>query len=171
MERESRRGARGRRLFLVTVAGLYGVSFVLDRQFAMDALELAGPLLYRLAPVLLLVFLLFFVLNLTMRPDWVKVQVGKESGAKGWLIALVGGVLSVGPVYPWYALLKELRDQGMRSGLVSVFLYSRGIKLPLIPIMIHYFGLAFTITLAFYLVLFSLLGGVLLEKLLGTSRT
>jgi len=37
--------------------------------------------------------------------------------------------------------------------------------------MIHYLFVVFTVTLAFYPALFSLLGDVLLEKLLGTSRT
>jgi uncharacterized membrane protein YraQ (UPF0718 family) len=75
-------------------------------------------------------------------------------------------MLSVGPVYPWYALLGDLREKGMRSGLSAVFLYSRAIKLPLLPVMIHYFGLAYTLVLVAYLLLFSLLNGMAIEKLL-----
>ena len=85
---------------------------------------------------------------------------------KGWVVAVIGGVLSVGPVYPWYALLKELRTKGMRTALIAVFLYNRGIKLPLLPLMIHYFGMAFTLILAAYLTLFSLLSGVIMEKII-----
>jgi hypothetical protein len=56
----------------------------------------------------------------------------------------------------------------MRPGLVSVFLYTRAIKLPLLPLLIHYFGLAFSLILLSYLILFSLPAGVLLEWLLDT---
>ena len=53
----------------------------------------------------------------------------------------------------------------MRTALIAVFLYNRGIKLPLLPLMIHYFGMAFTLVLAVYLTLFSLLSGLVMEKI------
>jgi hypothetical protein len=158
-------------LFLLAVAVLYGILFLLDGQLVEDALGLAGKLLSQLAPVLLLVFLLIFLSNLLIRPVWVRANVGQHSGLKGWGIALVGGMLSVGPVYPWYALLGDLRNKGMRDALVAVFLYSRAIKLPLLPLMIHYFGLAYTLVLVLFLLLFSLLSGIAVEKLLGSNAS
>jgi uncharacterized membrane protein YraQ (UPF0718 family) len=155
---------RGSLLFLLIVIILYGITTLFDDQLALDAFELAGKLLYRLLPVLFLVFALIFLSNLLIRPDWVRLNVGKESGLKGWVVAVISGVLSVGPVYPWYALLKDLKAKGMRTALIAVFLYNRGIKLPLLPLMIHYFGLAFTLILAIYLTLFSLLSGLIMEK-------
>jgi uncharacterized membrane protein YraQ (UPF0718 family) len=152
-------------VFLLAVMVLYGVLFFLNEQLARDALDHAGKLLSRLAPVLVLVFVLIFLSNLLIRPAWVRTHVGQHSGWRGWAVAIFGGMLSVGPVYPWYALLGELKDKGMRPALVSVFLYSRAIKLPLLPLMIHYFGLAYTILLIAYLLLFSLLNGVAMEKL------
>ncbi|MEJ2315938.1 MAG: hypothetical protein P8Y83_03140 [Gammaproteobacteria bacterium] len=53
----------------------------------------------------------------------------------------------------------------MRPALVAVFLYSRAIKLPLLPLMIHYFGLAYTLLLIAYLLLFSLLNGMAMKRL------
>ena len=153
-------------LSMLSVMTLYGVVFLLNEQLARDALDYAGKLLSRLAPVLALVFILFFLSNLLIRPAWVRTHVGQHSGLKGWTVALFGGMLSVGPVYPWYALLGDLREKGMRSGLSAVFLYSRAIKLPLLPVMIHYFGLAYTLVLVAYLLLFSLLNGMAIEKLL-----
>jgi len=155
--------------FLFVVIALYGITFLLDTQLAIDALELAGNLLFRLVPILLLVFALIYLSNLLIQPNWVRAYVGKESGLKGWIIAVIGGVLSVGPVYPWYALLRDLRAKGMRTALIAVFLYNRGIKLPLLPLMIYYFGLAFTLTLATYLTLFSLLSGLIVEKLVDDN--
>ena len=85
---------------------------------------------------------------------------------------MTGGMLSVGPVYPWYALLGDLQEKGMRNALIAVFLYSRAIKLPLLPLMIHYFGMAYTLVLVFCLALFAILNGVAMERLYrkGDSR-
>ena len=164
MQKKQEKKGRGGLIFLLIVFALYGISFLFDDQLALSAFELAKKLLYRLIPVLFLVFTLIFLSNLLIRPDWVLAHVGKESGLKGWIVAVIGGVLSVGPVYPWYALLKDLKAKGMRTALIAVFLYNRGIKLPLLPLMIHYFGLAFTLTLSVYLTLFSLLSGIFMER-------
>lgn len=58
---------------------------------------------------------------------------------------MVAGVLSAGPAYAWYTLLAGLRGQDMRRALVAAFLYARAVKLPLLPIMAHYFGMAYTV--------------------------
>ncbi len=166
MDKKQAKKFPGGLLFLIAVIALYGITFLLDARLAYDALGLAGKLLYHLIPILLLVFALIFISNLLIRPDWVRTHVGEESGLKGWVVAVIGGVLSVGPVYPWYALLRELRDKGMRTALIAVFLYNRGIKLPMLPLMIHYFGMAFTLILAAYLTLFSLLSGLIMEKII-----
>ena len=80
-------------------------------------------------------------------------HLGEQSGLKGWLLALLGGVLSHGPGYVWYPLLQNLREQGARDGLVVAFIYARAIKIPWLPLMITYFGWAFTLVYTFYVVL------------------
>lgn len=152
-------------LFLLIVIALYGFAFITTPDSTLKALGFAKTLGYQLLPILALVLLLLFLSNLLIRPDWVIKHLGKDSGPKGWILAVVGGILSVGPIYAWYALLGDLKAKGMRSGLIATFLYNRGIKLPLLPLMVHYFGLQYTVILATYLTLFSLLSGVLLEWL------
>ncbi len=88
---------------------------------------------------------------------------GKESGIKGWVFAIFTGILSHGPVYVWFPLLKDLRKQGMRTGLVAVFLYNRAIKIPLLPVMIFYFGIEFTIILLIWMVVASVIEGKVIE--------
>jgi len=156
---------RGGVIFLLIVTCLYALTFLVDAELALNALAFATRLLYRLLPVLLLVFALIFLSNLLVRPDWVRANMGRSSGLRGWIVAVVGGILSVGPIYAWYALLRDLRAKGMRTALIAVFLYNRGIKLPLLPLMIHYFGVAYTLVLAAYMTLFSLLSGILVEKI------
>ena len=153
--------------FLGLVLLAYLVAGLLEAQRTLAALTLVASMLTALVPALLLVFIFIFVSNLLIRPDWVRRQLGQDSGFRGWLVAVISGLLSVGPVYPWYALLGELREKGMRTALIAVFLYSRGVKLPLMPMLTHYFGLSFTLLLAAYLTLFSLASGLIMQRIIG----
>jgi len=164
-EKTSKWYRRGGVVFLFIVLLLYGFAFLLDTARADQAGKFSFDLLKQIAPVLLLIFLLLFISNLLLKPRWVKQHLGKDSGWKGWLLASIGGVLSVGSIYPWFALLKDLKEKGMRTALIAVFLYNRGIKLPLLPLLIYYFGLNFTVLLALYMMLFSWIGGLIIEKL------
>lgn len=165
MKGKSGKMTRGGIIFLLIVMCLYALAFLFDTELALNALAFSTKLLYQLLPVLLLVFVLIFVSNLLVKPEWVRANLGRGSGLRGWSVAVVGGILSVGPIYVWYALLRDLKTKGMRTALIAVFLYNRGIKLPLLPLMIHYFGLAYTLVLATYMTLFSLLSGILVEKM------
>ena len=122
----------------------------------------------RLLPVMGLVFLflwLFEVLEGMM--DRAARLTGHGSGWRGWLIALAAGVISHGPVWPWYPLLSRLRQQGTRPALVAAFLYARSIKLPWLPVMAHYFGLRYMLVLSLSMLAFAPLQGWLVERLAG----
>jgi uncharacterized membrane protein YraQ (UPF0718 family) len=93
----------------------------------------------------------------------------KISGLKGWVFAVVFGFLSMGPVYMWYPLVEELKKQGLRYGLIAVFLYNRAIKIPFIPLMIFYFGVRYVFILFFVMIFMSLIQGVLIEKLMSKN--
>ncbi|MBW2688902.1 MAG: permease, partial [Deltaproteobacteria bacterium] len=97
-------------------------------------------------------------------------HLGKKSGAKGWLVALLAGVISHGPMYAWYPMIENLRSHGLRDGLIVVFFYARAIKLPLLPLMIDYFGVSFTLILSFYILIGSLIQGWILEEVEQRSR-
>jgi uncharacterized membrane protein YraQ (UPF0718 family) len=168
MKQQSKKTAnngKGGWIFLVIVLLIYGVVALLDSELAASAFTSFMQLLDKVLPVLLLVFILLFIINLLLEPAWVKKYLGKRSGLTGWLTAIVGGVLSTGPVYPWYALLKDLREKGMKTSLVATFLYSRAVKLPLLPLLVHYFGLAYAVVLVAYLLGFSIISGLLMQQI------
>lgn len=165
MKKKSGKMTRSGIIFLFVVTCLYTLIFLVEAERAQYALTFSASLLYQMLPVLLLVFALMFVSNLLVKPDWVRANVGRDSGLRGWAVAVVGGILSAGPIYAWYALLRDLQAKGMRTALIAVLLYNRGIKLPLLPLMIHYFGVTYTLILATYMTLLSLLSGILVEKL------
>ncbi len=161
-QQKSRHGGWG---FLALVLVIYGLLGLLNPKATTQAVSLFSQVMGEVLPVLGLVFLLLFVANLVLKPKWIKRYLGKGSGIKGWLAAVIGGILSMGPVYAWYAMLGELRQQGMRDALIAAFLYSRAVKLPLLPLMIHYFGVTYTLVLCFYLIGFSIITGIVVEKL------
>jgi len=156
---------RGGLWFLLGVLLLYGIVFLLDSAATNLALNRSTALFSKLLPVLGLVILVLFFANLLLQPEWVRDNLGEHSGPRGWVLAVAGGILSAGPVYAWYAMLGDLKSKGMRTALMSVFLYNRAIKLPLLPLLIHYFGLAYVLILFAYLILLSLPAGLFLERL------
>ncbi|MGM0629313.1 MAG: permease [Patescibacteria group bacterium] len=119
-----------------------------------------------IVPVFIVVFLIMFLLGLFLNNKKIKELLGECSGIKGWIISIAGGILSSGPIYMWYPLIADLKKQGMKNSLITVFLYNRAIKIPFLPVMVQYFGLPFTIILTLYMILFSVINGLLINKLL-----
>ena len=149
--------------FLVIVFILYLVLAVFDLEKISMSLHVSFDILIQILPILVVVILLMGIVNYFLKPKLVSKYLGKESGVKGWFLAISMGIISHGPIYVWYPLLKDLRNQGMRTGLVAVFLYNRAIKIPLLPVMIFYFGLGFVIILFIYMIIASVVEGNIIE--------
>ena len=164
-----RKAVRGGIWFLISVLLLYGIAYTLDPESASRAVDRSLAVASRLLPTLGIVVLVLFLSNLLLRHEWVRDHLGDHAGARGWFLAAVGGILAAGPVYPWYALLSDMKAKGMRTALLSVFLYTRAVKLPLLPLLVHYFGLAYALILMGYLILSSFPAGLMVEWLLDGS--
>lgn len=132
-------------------------------EFVKGALGHFLHLLGTMAPVLALVLLLLWLVDLLVDPRRIRRNLGHGSGARGWVIAILGGLLSHGPVYPWYPLLTDLRRHGTRPALLAAFLYARSVKLPWLPMLAWYFGTGYMALLTLLLVLFSPLVGLVTE--------
>lgn len=163
MEKEGKRG-RGGWLFLAIVVTAYGVTALLEADKARAAVAAFLPMLGTVAPVLLLVLGLMILSERFFTPQRVGRWLGRDAGPGAWLIAAGAGALATGPVYPWYALLAELRRKGMQPALVAVVLYARAIKLPLLPLMAHYFGVPFTLALSGWILVFAWLSGLVMRR-------
>jgi len=168
-------GSRKRRglggwIFLAIVLAIYGLAALIDPSLTGQALGFFARAMRQVLPVLGLVFALLYVADLLLTPQRIRRHLGEGAGARGWVASVVGGVLSMGPIYAWYTVLGDLRRKGMRTGLMAAFLYARAVKPPLLPLMVHYFGLVFTAVLCLYLVVFSVINGILVEKLAPPAR-
>lgn len=156
--------------FLGLVLLLYLVLYLLEPASIQKALWASGEVLVTIAPILVIIIGFMVLFNYFITPKTVSKYVGQGSGVKGWLLAIATGILSHGPIYIWYPLLQELREAGMRSGLVAAFLYNRAIKLPLLPLMIYYFGTVFVVVLLVYMVIVSVIEGKLIELIEGQVK-
>lgn len=158
-------------VMLVMVVILYVIAGFADSADAYDALTNSFQVLKVIVPILLVVVLLMAIINTLIQPRKIAKHLGKESGVKGWAIALLSGLFSHGSGYVWYPMLSDLRRHGMREGLIVTFFYARAIKLPWLPMMIGYFGTAFTVALTFYILLGALLQGLIADRLLHPGET
>jgi len=157
---------RGGWLFLFIISSIYLVVSLIKFNLAKESFLVFLSLCWKILPILVLVFGLIFLLNLFLEQKAVLKYLGESSGIKGWIIAIITGILCHGPIYMWYPLLADLSEKGMRTSFVATFLYNRAVKIPLIPLMIYYFGWLFVLILSIYMIIFSVINGVVVEKIL-----
>lgn len=157
-------------IFLAIVLVVYGLAALTDPTRTGQALGFFARVMRQALPALGLVFALLYVTNLLLTPKRIKRYLGEGAGGRGWLASVAGGVLAMGPVYAWYTVLGELRGKGMRTGLMAAFLYARAVKPALLPLLVHYFGVVYTAVLCLYLIVFSVINGMLVEKLTPPTR-
>jgi uncharacterized membrane protein YraQ (UPF0718 family) len=154
----------GEAFLLLAVIG-YVVLGIFDFGLLRNVLCVLTRLIVRIAPILLVVVVVMFLTNLFFENKSISRFLGEGSGFRGWTVAIAGGIVSSGPIYMWYPLLSDLKEKGMRDSLIATFLYNRAIKIPLFPMMIYYFGWDFTLALSIYMVLFSVVNGVIVQRL------
>ena len=151
-------------IVLAVISVGYAVLYFVNNSLFQKSIEKFFALIIEIAPFLLIVFIIMFLNFLFIKPETIKKYLGEQSGFMGYVYAISAGIISVGSVYVWYPLLKDLRKSGMSNKLIAVFIYNRSIKLHLLPVMILYFGLKFTVSLTIVTILFSLLIGFVVQK-------
>jgi uncharacterized membrane protein YraQ (UPF0718 family) len=156
----------GQWIFLLIIVILYLTLSFINFNLTKEAFTYFLQLLQKIIPVFTLVFILVFLFNLFIKPQKIIKFIGESAGLKGWFISIIGGILSTGPIYVWYPMLGEFKKRGMKNSFIAAFLYNRAVKIPFIPMMIYYFGLVFTVILTFYMIIFSVINGILVEKLI-----
>jgi len=151
--------------FLIIVLIAYVVLLLADMPHAISALQKGGSILLSLLPLFLLIIILTALINYFLKPKQIIKHFGKDSGAKGIFYALIGGIISHGPMYAWYGMLQDMRSHGLKDGLIATFMYARAVKLPLLPFMVDLFGLLFTIIMTLYILIAAVLQGKVVDAL------
>ncbi len=153
--------------FLLGVIIIYLIIWLIKPEIITASLKFFILIIKRIIPVLILVFILMVLINYFIRTKKLIKYFGSRAGIRGWFFSIITGLISTGPMYMWYPLLKEMRKKGAGDKFIVAFLYSRAIKLPLLPLLISYFGLAYTIVLSFVMIIASIFQGIIVEKILG----
>jgi uncharacterized membrane protein YraQ (UPF0718 family) len=159
----------GVKLFILVIL-LYTVFAFLNIQLVYASFATFWNLLKTVFPILLLVFFLMFISSLLLSTKQIIKMLGHESGIKGYFVAIIFGILSGGPIYMWYPLLADLQEKGAKNSLLIIFLYNRAVKIPLIPMMIFYFGFKFVVILSILMVITSVINGIIVDKILLTKK-
>jgi uncharacterized membrane protein YraQ (UPF0718 family) len=146
-ETEGGRSLKRIGLFLIFVLALYAMLYGIAPDKALMALRVSASISLTLCMPLALVFVVMFVLNLLVRPVQIAGLFGRSAGMKGIILSIGAGIISMGPIFAWYLLMKKLREEGAGEGPIAVFLYNRAVKPFLLPVMITYFGWAYVVIL------------------------
>jgi len=152
--------------FFFGVVVLLVVLLIFDSQNIPKIISKIDSMLLRLIPIIILVITFTALINYFLKPQSIMKYFGKDSGKKGMFIALLAGVISHGPMYAWYPMLVDMRKNGLKFSLIAIFLYARAVKIPLLPFMIALFGLPFAIIVNIYILIFSIIQGIMIEFLM-----
>ncbi len=142
---------------------LYVILYFVSPTVFSSSMNYVISLFYRLIPVLVLVYVITFLFNLFIKPN---TDLSVHDPIKLWISSIVGGILSSGPIYMWYPLLSSLKEKGLKDRYIATFLYNRGVKIPLLPLMVQYFGLPFVGLMTLLMVVFSIFNGYATEYLM-----
>ena len=151
--------------FLIIVLVLYIILLLSDTIHALSGLQKAASILLSLLPLFLLIITLTALINYFLKPKQIIKHFGKDSGAKGVFYAIIGGIISHGPMYAWYGMLQDMRSHGLKDGLIATFMYARAVKLPLLPFMVDLFGILVTIIMTLYILIAAVLQGKVIDTL------
>jgi uncharacterized membrane protein YraQ (UPF0718 family) len=150
-------------LFPALVLVAYGIVFTIVPDKASLALKSSGNILVNMLIPLGLVFILMLLLNLFLKPAQIVKLLGRGAGIKGVMLSAAAGIISAGPIYAWYPLLKDLRQKGAANSLLAIFLGNRAVKPFLLPIMISYFGWIYVLLLT----VFTMIGSIVVGYFVG----
>jgi uncharacterized membrane protein YraQ (UPF0718 family) len=151
--------------FPAFMLAIYGVFFAVAPDKAVEALVRSGKIIINITVPIAMVFCLMVIINLYLKPPYIVKFLGKKAGIKGILLSAAAGILSMGPIYSWYPLLKDLREKGAASILIAIFLGNRAVKPFLMPIMISYFGWVYVLMLTFFTITGSVAAGYIVRVL------
>jgi len=99
-------------LFPIGILVIYAILFFVSPDKAGQAVKSSGNVFLSMLIPLGLVFLIMLLINLFLKPAAVAKFLGKDSGVKGIVLSTVAGIISTGPIYAWYPLLKDLKQKG-----------------------------------------------------------
>ena len=153
-------------IFLLLVAVLYLAFWWTAPETTVVAVHISLDVLRRLLLPFFLVFCFMVLFNLFLTPPQFEKTAQNRSGIKQTCFAAIAGILSTGPIFAWYPILKEMRERGAAPALVAVFLVNRAVKPALLPMLVSLFGWPFVLLFTFLTVAASFCVGFCMNRLI-----
>ena len=144
-------------LFPASIGGLYILGSIFAPQNTWRAIHMSIEMFAQLALPICLVLVMMVLLNRYLTPATVTKFLGQRAGLKGIFLSSIAGMISMGPIYAWYPLLKTMKEKGTSPFHLANFIGNRSIKPVLLPVLTAYWGYRF----AAVFVLVSLAGALL----------
>lgn len=151
-------------VFLILVLSLYLLTLLFNKILFIKSLLYAKEVIIGVIPILIIIFIFTFLSNLWLTGNKVNRLLITKAGPLQYFGAIIFGILSSGPIYMWYPLLSELKEKGLKNSLITIFLYNRAVKIPLMPMIIYYFGIPFLFVTTFFMITFSLINGYFVDR-------
>ncbi len=159
--RHWKKGTKIKWFFVFVTLLLYGLVYVKAPDRAYSSLRTSLRVLLQIVFPIFIAFVVKFFINLYLSPADMQKMLAKNRGIRGLVFSSFAGVLSMGPVFAWYPLLKDFREKGVPDFYLANFLTSRAVKPFLFPVMVYYFGWVFSIVLNMMILVSSPLVAVL----------
>ena len=151
--------------FLAAVVFIYIVIACIDFSLFSRSVALFSNLIIKIVPIFVVIYILMTITHYFITPDFITKHFA-ESGIRKWIFVIIGGILSTGPIYMWYPLLADLRKKGVQYGYIATFLYSRAIKIPLLPVILFYFSVKYVVILTAAMIVMSVVQGITINRIL-----
>ena len=136
-----------------------------DRQAAATAT--AWGYLLEMIAILPAVMILMGLFAVFVSQEQVVRYLGRASGIKGFLVAILLGSLPTGPLYVAFPLAAALLKKGARVSNIVIFLSAWAcIKIPQELVELQFLGIEFMASRLILTIVFVILMGVLVEKLM-----
>lgn len=152
--------------FLLATLVLYVVVGIFNSAYAKMAWNNFLKSAVDIVPILIFVFAVIFITNIFVGPEFIKKHLGQESGLRGWFYVILGSIIISGPPYVKLPLFGEFKKHGMKDSLIAAFFFNNNVQLAFLPVLIYYFGLKFAVVVSIYILMFSIIGGFVIGKIL-----
>ncbi len=151
--------------FLLAVLILYIVLYFIKPERITECIYRWGKNFLFLLPVFALVIFLSALVAYYFPKEKIAKMLKGKSRLRGYNISLIAGIISHGPIFAWFPLLHTLQQSGWSKGGLVTFIYGKSVKLTLIPLMIGFFGLRYTLVFSFFISVGALVQGFLFDQI------
>ncbi len=151
-------------IFMIIVFLIYFVLFFFQKQIVFDSIRHFVKNILMIIPVFAIVIFMTAILNYYFPKERIAKLFKEKSKIKTYMMSLLAGIVSHGPIIAWFPFLKDVSESGLSQGNLITFIYGRGVKLTLLPVMIGFFGAKYTFIFITYLALGALLQGFVYDK-------